>query len=213
MDIDKVFIINLKHRTDRKQHMLNQLKEQNITNFEFFDAIMPTLSEVNEWNPQFCLNINTVKPNTYKIGALGCLKSHLEIMKLALSRNYKRILILEDDTIFKQSFETIFTYSNQIHNKFDMLYLAGSHLGQKIKQTTNITKVIGTLTTGSYLITTNAMKYIVENIKSYPKEVDTFYGKYVQNIYNCYCVVPHITTQMEGYSDIQSSYVKYRLLE
>ena len=211
MHIDKVFIINLKQRTDRKEHMLNQLSQQNIINYEFFDAIKPTLEEVNKWNPKFCYNIHTARPNNYKIGCLGCLKSHLNIMKLALSRNYKRILVLEDDTIFKQSFETIFAYSSQIHNEFDMLYLAGSHLGQYTQQTNNIIKVIGTHTTGSYLITAKAMKYIVENINSYPREIDVFYAYDIQNNFNCCCTIPHITRQMDGYSDIQTANVNYAL--
>ena len=60
MEIDKIFIINLKHRTDRKNQMIEEMQKQNIINYEFFDAIRPTIEEVNNWNTEFCYY---VKPN------------------------------------------------------------------------------------------------------------------------------------------------------
>ena len=37
-DIKNVFYINLKHRTDRKKHVEEQLTSIGLTNFERFDA-------------------------------------------------------------------------------------------------------------------------------------------------------------------------------
>ena len=49
--------------------------------------------------------------------------------------------------------------------------------------TENIVKTKKTHTTGSYLITDNAMKYLLENIKSYSKEiVDVFYAEEIQKV-------------------------------
>ena len=45
--IDKIYIINLKERTDRWQHCLKQLNKYNITNFTRFDAVKPDLNKVN----------------------------------------------------------------------------------------------------------------------------------------------------------------------
>ena len=74
-ELDKIFIINLKHRTDRREHILSEMKKQNITNYEFFDAIRPTSEEVNEWDPKFChYAIESVYPpkfDNYRIGCLG----------------------------------------------------------------------------------------------------------------------------------------------
>tara|TARA_B100000579_G_scaffold187137_1_gene152569 strand:- start:2154 stop:2807 length:654 start_codon:yes stop_codon:yes gene_type:complete len=214
MDVDKIFIINLASRQDRKEHMINEMNRLNIHNFEFFKAIKPTIKEIIEWNNNYC---NHVKHSfvhnkflNYQIGCLGCLKSHLAVCELALERNYKKILILEDDTEFIYSLEELSEYSKQINNDYDMLYLCGSHLGKKEKVTENIMKVNGTHTTGSYIITEKAMKYLIENIESYSKEIDVFYGTILQNIFNCYCTIPHITKQKSGYSDIQQGYVNYK---
>ena len=51
----------------------------------------------------------------------------MQVCKLALERNYKNILILEDDTQFVHSLETLYKYCAQINNEYDMLYLCGSH--------------------------------------------------------------------------------------
>ena len=148
MIIDKIFIINLAHRTDRKEHMINEMKKQNISNYEFFDAIRPTLKEVNEWNSNYCnyvkKDVHPLKFDNYRIGCLGCLKSHIEVIKIALTRNYKNILILEDDTEFITDISKLYEYSEQIDNNYDMLYLCGSHLGIKTNISNNIKKIIGT---------------------------------------------------------------------
>jgi GR25 family glycosyltransferase involved in LPS biosynthesis len=215
MIIDKIFIINLAHRTDRKEHMINEMKKQNISNYEFFDAIRPTLKEVNEWNSNYCnyvkKDVHPLKFDNYRIGCLGCLKSHIEVIKIALTRNYKNILILEDDTEFITDISKLYEYSEQIDNNYDMLYLCGSHLGIKTNISNNIKKIIGTYTTGSYCISYKAMKYFVDNINRYEKEIDVFYATVLQKNLHCYCTYPHITKQCNGFSDIQQNFVNYKL--
>jgi len=221
MDIDKIFIVNLENRKDRKESMLNELNKQEITNYEFFKAIRPTLDEVNEWNPNYCEHVRNSIPkanfDNYRIGCLGCLKSHTEIMKIALDRGYKTILILEDDILFINPFEKIYSYADQVvlslngNYNYGIIYLSGSHLGKTTKMCENVIRVRGTHTTGSYIINEEAMRYIVDNITSFPKEVDVFYVEHIQSTFNCYCFVPHITTQADGFSDIQQKVTNYSL--
>tara|TARA_Y100000389_G_scaffold162978_1_gene166038 strand:+ start:4246 stop:4902 length:657 start_codon:yes stop_codon:yes gene_type:complete len=218
MKIDKIFIINLEYRTDRKEEIIKELKKHNIYNYEFFKAIRPGIQDIIEWNNNYCDHVKKSfqDPNKflyYQIGCLGCLKSHVEICKLALERNYKNILILEDDTEFLHNLDTLDKFSSQINDNYDMLYLCGSHNGPREKITENIVKTKKTHTTGSYLITENAMKYLFENIKSYSKEIDVFYAEEIQSRFNCYCTLPHISKQRDGYSDIQQGNVCYKLTQ
>jgi len=216
LKLDRIFIINLKHRTDRREHILREMKKQNITNYEFFDAVRPTTEEVNDWNPTFCHHVmRDVHPNkfdNYRRGQLGCLKSHLGVIKLALSRSYKRILVLEDDTEFIQPFSNFHTFCKPLKD-YDMLYLAGSHVQpyKKIPKMKYIVKITGTNTTGSYCIGEKAMHFFVANIIRYSKEVDVFYSQEMHPIFNCYCIVPHMAKQLDGYSDIQGKNVSYKL--
>ena len=216
MKIDKIFVINLEYRTDRKEQMIVELQKHNITNYEFFKAVRPSIQDIIDWNSNYCQHVKSSFNKHYKflyyqIGCLGCLKSHVEVCKLALERKYKNILILEDDTEFIYSLEELSKYSKQINDNYDMLYLCGSHLGKKEKVQENIMKVNRTHTTGSYLITENAMKFLVNNIDSYTKEIDVFYADEIQTNFKCFCTSPHIARQRVGYSDIQQEIVSYSL--
>tara|TARA_Y100000816_G_scaffold121488_1_gene85366 strand:- start:603 stop:1259 length:657 start_codon:yes stop_codon:yes gene_type:complete len=218
MKIDKIFIINLEYRTDRKEQMIKELEKHNICNYEFFKAVRPGIQDIIEWNNNYCSHVKNSFPRSdkflnYQIGCLGCLKSHVEVCKLALERNYKNILILEDDTEFIHNLDTLSKFSSQINDNYDMLYLCGSHNGPRERITENIVKTKKTHTTGSYLITDNAMKYLLENIKSYSKEIDVFYAEEIQSRFNCYCTLPHISKQKDGYSDIQQGNVSYNLTQ
>jgi glycosyl transferase, family 25 len=224
MKIDKVFIINLEHRKDRRQQVTKELNRVGIENFEFFNAIKPTKEMVKMWNPQF-LNpipqwfLKTGGDNMkYRIGSLGCMLSHIEIIKKCIEKNYDNVLILEDDTMFDikdglKFNQVLDTIVNQINNlDFGLLYLSGNHRGATIeKKTENIIKVQGTLTTGSYIINKRVMKFIVDKIANYPREVDVFYSQYIQKVYPCYCITPHLTRQEAGYSDIVQQNVAYNL--
>lgn len=73
--IDKIIYINLDKRTDRREHMEKQLEQFRLTT-ERFSAI------------------------EHKEGCVGCILSHLNVLKIAKERKYKNILILEDDFLF-----------------------------------------------------------------------------------------------------------------
>ena len=106
MEIDKVFIINLKERTDRREAIEKELMRVDIKNYEFFDAIRPTTDDLNNWNSLFIKDIPTwfkrlnKDESKYRLGALGCLLSHYKIMQISKERGYKNVMILEDDTKF-----------------------------------------------------------------------------------------------------------------
>jgi GR25 family glycosyltransferase involved in LPS biosynthesis len=231
MNINKTFIINLESRPDRKEQILNEMKKQNISEntYEFFKAIRPTPEEVLEWNPKYCeYNKNSIHPDKfvgYTQGSLGCLKSHVEICRIALERGYENILILEDDTEFVKSIDNLIKYSNKINNSYDMLYLAGRYISKNpnkhslsnmsyINNNNNTISTIKSnniLTTGSYCIKKPAMEYLINNINNYSKEIDVFYVEEIQQIFECYLCIPNITKQRNGYSDIQQNNVNYKL--
>ena len=145
---DKIFIINLDHRTDRWEQCLQQLQTYNISNYERFSAIKPILSDYPKqyYNRYTCPKRD---PN-YIIGALGCKLSHYEIIKLSKERNYKNILILEDDFLLKENFNMILNQGLQeLLFDWHMLYLGGNHKiePEKVSYTQHLYKCIETYTT------------------------------------------------------------------
>jgi GR25 family glycosyltransferase involved in LPS biosynthesis len=56
MKIDKIFIINLENRTDRKAEVLNEMikmKANDLCEIEVFKAIRPNNELLEKWNPNF----------------------------------------------------------------------------------------------------------------------------------------------------------------
>ena len=214
MKLDKVFVINLEHRTDRKENILKQLAKVGITDYEFFPAIRPTEEDVQAWNPRF---LNPMPGwfqgdvTKYKIGSLGCLLSHRAIMRLCIERDYQNVLVLEDDTEFQIGCPLDSIWSVVQPPEFGLLYLAGNHRGATLTPHSKfVTKVRGTLTTGSYLVHRSIMPAIVEGLDRYDREVDVFYA-FLQTQYPCYCIFPHIARQADSFSDIVQREVHYDL--
>ena len=88
----KVFIINLKESTDRRQYMIEEMKKTNLQ-YEFFDAV----------NGKDIKNIEDVYDHNYAVtkvgsplnlGEIGCCMSHLLIYKLNFIICYLCITIL-----------------------------------------------------------------------------------------------------------------------
>ncbi len=212
--IDHVFIINLEHRTDRKEKILKELAKVRITEYEFFPAIRPTEEDVKAWNPRFLdpmpgwFQGDVAK---YKIGSLGCLLSHRAIMKLCLERNYQNVLVLEDDTEFQIGCPLSSIWPIVKPPEFGLLYLAGNHRGSTLMPHSKfLNKVRGTLTTGSYVVNRSIMKAIVDGLDRYDREVDVFYA-FLQTQYPCYCIFPHVARQADSFSDIVQREVHYDL--
>ena len=92
--IDRIFYINLSHRKDRYEQINSEFNKMNFdsSKIERFEAV---------YIPQ--------------LPCLGCTKSHLNVIKLARERNYKNIMIFEDDfqfiveeDIFKNNIKSFF---------------------------------------------------------------------------------------------------------
>ena len=93
-NIDKIFYINLKKSTDRREQIEKELNNFNLQ-FERFEAF-----------------------ETPGFGILGCGLSHLQVLKIAKERNYENILILEDDFTFLVSKEA---FEEELSNFFNLI--------------------------------------------------------------------------------------------
>jgi hypothetical protein len=74
-----IYVINLKHRSDRREEILNELKDTTTFNIKFFDAVK------------------------HQKGWIGCGLSHLSLVKYAQDNNLSYIIVVEDDVKFKQN--------------------------------------------------------------------------------------------------------------
>ena len=122
--VDHVYLINMDKDKDRLITVINKCNELNIV-FERFSGIDPKKLLEKENNKYLS------KFNQYFMpyGIIGCAYSHIYIWLDAIKNNYKNILILEDDIIFKKdnfyiNFENAY---NELPNDYDMFYIGYSH--------------------------------------------------------------------------------------
>ena len=102
MEVVKFYVINLKHRTDRKETAIKHLEDAGISNYEFIEAIHHT--EFSDEYFEDMLN-REYKFKTKRVvgqrGLLACGASHIKAMKKALedfgTDGSKAIVIFEDD--------------------------------------------------------------------------------------------------------------------
>lgn len=110
--VDGGFYINLDHRTDKNDFMVEQLKKLNLYEFiERYSAVaaFDTIDyRVHDNEKMFLLGKATSQ-------------SHKNIIQIAKDRGYKSVLILEDDALF---------YENDEYNTLSIIELALDELSK-----------------------------------------------------------------------------------
>lgn len=200
---DKIYVINLKSRTERMKTMDRRLKFFDIE-YERVDAISgPALSGIH----------NKLK-ESYKFknpNYLATNLTHLSIYSEALRLGYVNILILEDDLRIHRLMESLWKNSMEndpiIMNKnYDLLYLAFIPLNDdgtkwdysKIPDsfvTNNLVSANNFWSLMAYGIQESMMKYLLERYsENIVKELDAYFVNEVQgkNVMSVYGYVPQI---------------------
>ena len=181
----EIVVINLKDRKDKKKY-INKLFEKKKINFNFFSA-------TKHENPK-----------------RGCLESHLTVIKNAIEKGFKKVLIFEDDVKFVKSIKDMKIPPND----WDMLYLGGTvHriLNNKNKDYPRVQ----TWTTHAYFINLENKELVNKILSSenYDGEIDRFYLEKIHGEYNAYMCNPMIAIQKEGFSDIENKMVSYDFMQ
>lgn len=226
---DKIFVINLDHRTDRWNAVVKEFERIGITNYERFSAKRPNFSDIpeNHYN-------RMTSPARFKIlgkdesgrvigtwnesyiqGSIGCKMSHFEIVKIAKERNYQNVLIFEDDVVFNGSPEKINEIMSGVVGelkpiRWDLCYLSGNHLVPPVKKEGNefIAQVSNTLTTHAYAINRSVYDIVLQ-MMDIGAEIDVFYIAIQGQLKNSFCSINKIATQAEGFSDVLNRNVDY----
>jgi len=201
-NIDIIYYINLDHRTDRLEHINNELNKTNI--------------DKNKIN-----RIAGVYNQEY--GFIGCSQSHINALtnfiESDINNNY--CLILEDDFEFILDQDEINKMLNYIFNNidFDVLMLSSNTLQSENISYNYLTKILNAQTTAGYIINRKFAKTLLNNFneglnllnitKNANRYAIDMYWKHLQPISNWYYINPIIGKQMESYSDIEKRKVYY----
>lgn len=193
-NIDKVFLVNLKKRKDRKLLMEYKLSKMNI-DYELIEGIDGSVKEninnyniyLNYWNNLDKNNIDNI--HNYKInttGAYSLLLTYKKIINIVKKNNYERILIFEDDIVFHKNFyDLLESYDNDLFKLNDVIWLGGNQerftedmlKEMNEKNYYNISNKNYFWTYGCYSIILN--RKIIDLID---KEIENIYNPYLLNI-------------------------------
>ena len=196
-NIDKIIYINLKKRIDRREYIEEELNNFGL-DYERFEAI-----------------------ETPSFGPIGCFKSHLSVLKLAKERNYKNILILEDDFTFlvsKEEFEQNLSIFFTLNLPFNVCMLSYNLI--KSEELNNVVnKVIEAQTASGYIVNNNyydkliqlyewALPLLEETSQDYIYCNDQIWKQY-QPTDNWYYFKTRIGKQRPSYSDNTKRFEDY----
>jgi GR25 family glycosyltransferase involved in LPS biosynthesis len=199
--IDTILYINLAHRTDRNDHIIQEIHKLCTDSLKIH-------------------RIDAVKHNE---GALGCGLSHIKTLEYVLEHpEWKTVLILEDDFTFRSS-----NVENTINDLFqtfpdiDVGLLSYNHTELKCTDTMNplFKKINYSQTTSSYIIRQSYVPTLLQNLKESTEDMQKN-GKRHENCIDIYwtrlqpeanwiAVYPAIGYQYDNYSDIEHRVTTY----
>lgn len=195
--INKIIFINLKHRLDREKEISLELDRFNLKYLRF-----EAISHTN--------------------GAIGCSKSHLQVIKIAKEKGYKNILVLEDDFHFIVDKKVFYNEIKKLKNvNFDVCLLAYNTPNLYESNYPFLYKIKDAQTTSAYIVQSHYYDTLInhweKSVKLFEEtNDDTKYTcdqswKELQNKDNWYCFKNRIGKQRESYSDIQKGIVNYNI--
>jgi GR25 family glycosyltransferase involved in LPS biosynthesis len=206
---DSVFLINLKKRKDRLSEFDELSKKYNFK-YEIFEAFDGNQNIDDNFHYNNIKITNQYGDARYFKSQIGCLISHLEILKICKNKNYKSSLILEDDVNFCDNFEEKFiNLFDNIPNDWQLLYLGGNK--PNFLENFNYCSLANNIhTTHSYAIKYEVLDLIINYFENniFNKPIDCLYAD-IQNNIKTYIAKPYLTYQRQSYSDIASIIVDY----
>jgi GR25 family glycosyltransferase involved in LPS biosynthesis len=209
-------VINLKKREDRKKAMSEQFERENITNYEFIEAV-----DGNELQESEELRLLFERNNfNYRRGVIGCALSHVQLWNTLINDNDNEYyVILEDDVeLFPGFKEKIDSHSKLFQEKqLEHLSLGVyecNELDQEKIKTSEITIFQKDVykfwnVTFAYIISKNAAKqmisYINNNSIKCAMDNPCSHGEVILYHHTTNCLVKQKNVNLFG-TDIQYDY-------
>lgn len=154
-EFDKIIYINLDHRKDRKEQILNEFKKMNID-----ETKIHRIHAVHE------------KYN----GHIGCAKSHIKAIEYAKNNGFKRVLIFEDDFVFLHNEDIVKErIQNFLRNtpKWDVCQFTSVYVTYKNNDENNNVRLVNKASTSScYAINSTFYDKLLNNLNDSLKKME-----------------------------------------
>lgn len=204
---DKAFCINLDSRPDRWEECKLEFEKIGLEHY-----------------------VERVPAFQMSPGIAGCSKSHHECVRLAKLRNYKRVLILEDDVTFigPQLYDLLCKAHDQLEHaglSYHMLYFSANLRGdQNHLIDSNLAKIVSAKAAHAYILDNSTYDFILDaysdinwsldwnwtHTNPNRMNMDVWY-KNIQAYGHTYGVYPSLAEQRHSYSDLINEECYYNL--
>jgi GR25 family glycosyltransferase involved in LPS biosynthesis len=204
--IDAILYINLDHRLDRKEHILQEIRK-----------IDPTLSKTHQIHAEY----------VPAHGALGCTKSHIKALQLFMKHHeWKNCLILEDDfTFVSSSPEEVNQHIVDLFQEcptYDILMLAhGIYLfSAEPTSSPQVQRILCGQTTSGYILNRDYLPTLLHNFQESYENLEKngksswgcldMHWKRLQPQGKWFAYHTRIGYQYESYSDVENYVTNYK---
>ena len=179
--VDNVYLINMDKDTDRLKKVTKECDKVNIK-FERFSGIKVSDLSQNILDKYVPIEIQTYGTD----GMIGCGLSHLFVWQDAIKKNYKNILVLEDDVYFTDDFnEYLDNIMEELPKDYDILYLGYCELlcrKSKDYGFNYLYKPIYPLLTHAMIISNKGLKKLIKIITKIVEPIDVLVGKNIDKL-------------------------------
>ena len=210
-DIKNAIYINLDSRVDRRELFEKQFAE--------LAALYP-----KEYTFVPAARFSAIRDDAN--GAMGCTRSHIECLKIALHNDWEHAVIFEDDALLihpEVLSHQVTSFLSCFHDNWDVLLLSGNNYPPFKIESPNCFRVANCQTTGAYLVCRRYYKTLIQNfedglaaLQNAPHNKREFacdqYWKRLQRVDRWYLITPICVIQRPGYSDIEKQDVDYERL-
>lgn len=211
MNSEQAYVINLDHRTDRWE---NAQKE--------FGQILDLQ------------RVSAVNCKSGKLGWVGCMLSHIKVLKMAKANNLPYVIVIEDDCIvtsdrFAENLAVILKYLHQHLEQWDYLNLCPltpSKLSQFIQLENSTLIEYGYALWANFVIYNSSMYDVLTNMEDFYLELVKNQDETTVNLYKehaldivmnklqirKYTCSPIELNQLSNYSDLEERVTNYQHL-
>lgn len=201
----KIFVINLKHRNDKREHILRQSQALNIP-AEIIDAVDGNKLTDHALEAWVCDYPHCALTK----GVIGCALSHLNLYRKIVAEGIALALILEDDVILQEDLMTVFHRLKAYDlNDEPRVYLLSSHHykkggGQLLVNHYHVHDYLDGSAAHAYILNEKAAKSLYEHLLPVKWEADKWYYFQQLGLVKVSCIVPHLidTNGAASYSDL-----------
>lgn len=208
--IDHCYFINLDKRIDRKKHIIENV----MTFFNFNESQYSRFSA-----------IDTSNENCFAARSVGCALSHINVLKDAINKKYKHILVLEDDfepIIDTKTLTTNWKYFVNNYTDFNVCQLSYKNIITPIAcdESEIVYFCSNSQTASAYVINLQFASTIIKDLHVAVEHLmrgddpnifayDQYWKKY-QTIKNKWWQLKRCGQQLVDYSDLERRVVDYK---